>query len=259
MRAKFPVGLIGAGKFTDSPLFRTWTLRSSLGPVKSPTLRVASRIANILRAGHPVDDYREFEDCKLILISVPDKLAAKIIQEVVAQRLSWETKAVILCSQLLGASRLDALAAAGASVGSIAAIPGFDDRWFLLESDKPLEVRMRQILNPRSIRVTLVPPPLKPLYLAALACAGPLFLPLLIAASEALHRAGIPVTEASAILEKQIDRSMRSYFKAGRKVQPAAGAFDSLTDAVAAHDDRLARYLQESLRAAHHILAPGLD
>ena len=54
MRKGQSVGLIGAGKITDSPLERMWALRERLGPVKASSMRVASRIANSLRAGHPV-------------------------------------------------------------------------------------------------------------------------------------------------------------------------------------------------------------
>ena len=62
------VGLIAAGNLTGAPLTRFWWLAERLGPVKSGSYRVASRIVNMLRAGHPVKDYAEFETCDLVLI-----------------------------------------------------------------------------------------------------------------------------------------------------------------------------------------------
>src|SRR5437763_16682721 len=100
------IGLIGAGKITDSPLVRMWALRERLGPVKAPSVRVASRISNSLRAGHPVVDYQEFDDCALILISIPDSLVPKIVAELLPQPLTWCNKAVVLCSPLLGTNDL---------------------------------------------------------------------------------------------------------------------------------------------------------
>ena len=61
MKRAQSVGLIGTGSLTDSPLTRFWWLSERLGPVKSASYRVASRIANMLQAGHPVKDYAEFE------------------------------------------------------------------------------------------------------------------------------------------------------------------------------------------------------
>jgi predicted short-subunit dehydrogenase-like oxidoreductase (DUF2520 family) len=218
MRKGQSIGLIGAGKLTDSPLVRLWASRARLGPVKAPSLRVASRISNSLRAGHPVADYQEFEQCGLILISMPDSLLPKLVVELSSQPLTWSNKAVVLCSALLGAKELDRLMAAGASVGSLCSIPGFEDRWVLLEGDKLVEARVRQIVDERLTRFTLIRPSYKPLYLTALALTGSLFIPMLMRASDSLRQAGIPVTESEAILEKQVERSMRSYFRAGRKV-----------------------------------------
>ena len=73
MKKAQSVGLIGTGSLTDSPLTRFWWLSERLGPVKSASYRVASRIANMLRAGRPVKDYAEFESCDLILVYVPEE------------------------------------------------------------------------------------------------------------------------------------------------------------------------------------------
>lgn len=212
------IGLIGAGKITDSPLLRIWALRERLGPVKAPSVRVASRIANSLRAGHPVADYTEFEDCALILISIPDSLLSKIITELVPLPFTWSSKAVVLCSALLGAKDLDSLAANGASVGSLCAIPGFEERWFLVEGDKRVEAQIKGIVDSRRSRLTSLRPGCKPLYLTALDCTGSMLVPMVMRASDLLHRAGVSVTESEAIIHKQVERSMRMFFRAGRKV-----------------------------------------
>src|SRR5258707_15052502 len=98
MKKAQSVGLIGAGSLTDSPLTRFWWLSERLGPVKSASFRVASRIANMLRAGHPVKDYAEFESCALVLVCVPEECVAAVIADMLSSEVSWRGKAVVLCS-----------------------------------------------------------------------------------------------------------------------------------------------------------------
>src|SRR5437879_2861864 len=128
MKKRHEVGLIGAGKLTDSPLARMWALRERLGPVKSSSVRVASRIVNSLRAGYPVADYKEFGKCGLILISVPDSLVPKMVVELSSQPLNWRNMSVVLCSAALGSKELERVSHAGAAVGALCSIPGFEDR-----------------------------------------------------------------------------------------------------------------------------------
>src|SRR5271169_6501517 len=98
MKKAQSVGLIGRGNLTDSPLTRFGWLSERLGPVKSDSYRVASRIVNMLRAGHPVKDYAEFDACILILVCVPDEAVSRVVSEMLSSGVSWRGKAVILSS-----------------------------------------------------------------------------------------------------------------------------------------------------------------
>src|SRR5271170_5022460 len=198
MKKAQSVGLIGTGNLTDSPLTRFRWLSGRLGPVKSASYRVASRIANMLRAGHPVKDYAEFESCVLILVSVPEENVSQVVSEMLSAGISWRGKAVVLCSTWLDSGALRALSAHGASVGSISPIPGFDDQQYLVEGDSLAIRESKRLLEHRDRRVVAIERPLKPLYLAALTCTGALLFALLRAASESLHRAGIPPGPSAA-------------------------------------------------------------
>lgn len=221
MNKRAAIGLIGAGKLTDSPLLRLWAWRERLGPVKAPSVRVASRMSNSLRAGYPVGDYDEFETCGLILISVPDPLLPGIVGELSIAPLTWAKKVVVVCSPLMGARELDPLAQAGASAGSVCSIPGSENRWLLLEGDAFVDSSMRQVIDQGAIRVTRIPPSCKPLYLTALALTGSNFMPMLMQASDALRKAGVPARESAAIVEKNVEQCLRSHFRVGRKVRRA--------------------------------------
>ena len=155
--------------------------------MKSASYRVASRIANMLQAGHPVKDYAEFESCVLILVCVPEETVSQVVSEMVSAGISWRGKAVVLCSTWLDSGELRELAARGASVGSISPIPGFDDERYLVEGD-PLAIRQsKSLVEYRERRAVAIERPLKPFFLAALTCTGTLLFALLHVASESLQ------------------------------------------------------------------------
>lgn len=208
------VALIGAGKLSASPITRLRNLGTQLGPIKAPSLRVASRIANSLRAGHPVPDYLEFDECELILVSVPDEMLPSIVEELSSVLCSWREKAVVACSDTACCGQLADLANLGAATGTLAMIPGYEDRWFLVEGDRAVERHLRPILN--NFRVSVISPFQKQRFLDALRSMGDQFLPCLKQVSEELRIAGIPGPEAAEIVERRVTRTMRSYFRSGK-------------------------------------------
>jgi predicted short-subunit dehydrogenase-like oxidoreductase (DUF2520 family) len=244
------VGLIGTGNLTDSPLTRFWWLSERLGPVKSASYRVASRIANMLQAGHPVKDYAEFETCNLILVCVPEETVSQVVFEMVSSGISWEDKAVVLCSTWLDSGELRELSARGASVGSISPITGFDDERYLVEGD-PLAIRQsKSLVEYRERRAVAIERTLKPFYLAALTCTGTLLFALLHVAFESLQRAKIPPGNCAALLDRQLNRTLRSFLKGGRRAYPTPRELPRQLHALSASDPQLASYLEQSCRLA---------
>jgi len=259
-RAK-PVALVGAGNLTDSPLTRFLWLSDQLGPVKSRSYRLASRISNIFRSGHPVKDYLEFDACRLILVCVPDQMLPKVVSEMAASTVSWSGKAIVLCSMWLDSSHLAELAARGGSIGSLCPIPGFEgleDFRYLVEGDKLAKLEAKRLMAHQKQRVIAIERSLKPFYLAALTCTGNLLFALLVAASESLRHAGLSSPLSATILEKQIGKAVRSYLKSGRNVSPAPRDLPRQLHALSAADPRLASYIEQSYRLSSRLLAARL-
>ena len=256
-RAK-PVALVAAGNLTDSPLTRFLRLSDQLGPVKSQSYRLASRISNILSSGHPVKDYAEFDACRLILVCVPDPTLPRVVAEMAASGVSWHGKAIVLCSMWLDSSHLRELSARGASIGSICPIPGFeglDDFRYLVEGDKLAILEAKRQLAHRKQGVIAIERSLKPFYLAALTCTGNLLFALLVAASESLRHAGLSSPLSASILEKQIGKGVRSYLKSGRNVSPIPRELAGQLHALSAADPTLAHYIEQSCRLSSRLLA----
>src|SRR3984885_12977342 len=215
MKKAQSVGLIATGNLTESPLTRFWWLSERLGPVKSASYRVASRIANMLQAGHPVKDYAEFETCDLILVCVHEDTVSQVGSEMVSSGISWEDNSGVLWSPWLDSGELRELSARGASVGSISPIPGFDDERYLVEGD-PMAIRQsKSLVEHRGRRAVAVERPLKPFYLAALTCTGTLLCALLRVAFESLQHAAGPPALSATLLERQMNRTLRSFLKGG--------------------------------------------
>ncbi len=255
MKKAQSVGLIGGGSLTDSPLTRFRWLSERLGPVKSASYRVASRIANMLQAGHPVKDYAEFEACDLILLCVPEETVSQVVSEMLSAPISWRGKAVVLCSACLDSGELRALSAIGAAVGSISPIPGFDDLRYLVEGD-PLAIRQsKSLVESRERSAVAIERSLKPFFLAALTCTGPLLFALLLAASESLHRARIPPSLRAALLERQLTRTLRSFLKGGRRAYPPPQELPRQLRALSTANPELAHYLDQSCRLASRLMS----
>jgi hypothetical protein len=254
MKKAKSVALIGAGKLTDSPLSRFYWLSDRLGPVKSSSFRLASRIANQLRAGHPVKDFEEFHSAELILVCVPEPVLPEVLNELAASPIDFNGKAVVLSSLWLDSSELRDFSARGAAVGSICLIPGFDDLRYLIEGDPIAVLRSRRLVEHRDRRAVTIERNSKPFYLAALTWTGSVFSSVLMAASESLQLAGVPPAASSRILEKQVARTLRSFIRAGRNTLPPPGKLSRQISALAAANPDLAHFMEQSTRLAEKLL-----
>ena len=254
MKKAQPVALIGSGRLTDSPVTRLLRSSPALGPVMAPSYRLASRIANSLRAGHAAKDYAELDHSRLILLAVPHEVLPSIIASLTTAEINWTNKAVVLCNMLRDSSELSALSGLGASVGSLSPIPGSEDALYLIEGDAAAIRESSRLLTQQHKRAVAIERNRKPFYLAALTCTGSLAFALQLAASECLRHAGISSTVALSILEKQLKKTLRSYAKAGRKVYPPPRALSNQLRTLASTDPELAHYLEQSAKLATRLL-----
>ena len=259
MKKAKPVALIEAGSFSASPLARFKWPPERLGPVKAPSFRLASRIANRLKAGHPVKDYREFDACSLILICVPDASLPDVLTELHTAEIKWNGKALVLCSDWLDSSELGQFYARGAAVGSISPIPGFEDVRYLIEGDKRAVLEARRLLETRRTPAVAIDRKQKPLYLAALTSTGTVAFAMVMAAFESLRHAGVPPLDSAAILEQQLRNTLRSFVRGGRRNYPAPRQLAGQLKALTARDPALAVFLEQSCRLSDRLVSESED
>ncbi len=254
MKKAKQVALIGGGSLGDFPLASCRSFSAQLGPVKASSLRLASRIANSLGAGHPVKEYRELDTARLILIAVPPSAIGSVIAELAASTVSWPGKSAVLLSADAASDSLVALSAQGASVATICAIPGFENHRYLVEGDPPSVHEMRQLIESRDTHVFVIERENKAAYLLAQKCTGRLFFALAAAASDCLHYAGLSRSASAPILEKQLGESLRAFLRGGRRARPAPQDIERPLRFMSDQDPKLAHYLDDSRRLARQFL-----
>lgn len=255
MNHQRPLGLVGAGSAAGSFLARLPEFRKRLGPVKSISLRVASRLANTLGAGFPVSKFEELDVCDAIFIIVPDSRARSTIKELTASRIRLDGKSVILGDTWLGSEVLESVALRGAETGSVCLLEFSADVRFLMEGARHAVTEVKRILR-HDARSLTVAPESKPLVQAALTLSESLLFPLLGAADECLRYAGIPHLQAGAFLEAAAVRASRAYGKSGRKAWtgPLADGDTHLmkrqAGALAKYDPALLRFFLDQCQRA---------
>lgn len=247
------VALICAGKLTDTPLMRLRGLPERLGPVRSSSLRVASRVVNTLRAGCPVGDYEAFKDCGVVLLYVPDASAPGFVADLAAGGLDWSKKIAVVFSALLESDTLAPLAALGAQTVSLCAVGGFDGRMFLAEGNRSAVRSAQPLLGERDVKLVHVPPGHKALYLAAAACTGPLLASVLICADECLKLAGLAASEASTIMLAQAQKTTRAFLNAGKKMYQEPAGLERQIVALRERKPEIADFFEQSAKLASGI------
>jgi predicted short-subunit dehydrogenase-like oxidoreductase (DUF2520 family) len=216
MKVHSPVGLVGAGRINPA-LAKLNRLSSLLGPVMASSLRVASRIANQLRAGHPVAGWADMSECSLILVSIPDAEIPAVLQSAAAAPIDWRNKAMVLFGGGMESSDMSELSAKGAAVGTVEKMEGFAANRFAIEGDAGALREMRRLLRAAGATAVELKAGKKPLYAAGLAFAGTLYTPLVEAAVDCLRKSGLSPQDAVEFAEARFLRTLRSYVKAGKQ------------------------------------------
>ncbi|MDQ6663539.1 MAG: DUF2520 domain-containing protein [Acidobacteriota bacterium] len=237
--------LVGAGSVGKSFLAGLPRLREQLGPVAAASTRLASRIANTLGAGTPVNSLDDLDACGTILLCPGGRTVEAVAGKLRDAKVCWAGKILLLCDSKLSSDAIPDFRTRGAACGSIDRLGDLTGR-FVVEGDgaalrvakylaeelggKPIELRLEKALS----------------YRAALTFSSGLFMPLIEGCVECLQDAGIPAAMARQIAESLFQRSLRDYMHAGRK-----GWFGTATWAI----PEMVEKEIEGLRASKPLLA----
>ncbi|MBI2686445.1 MAG: DUF2520 domain-containing protein [Acidobacteria bacterium] len=214
MTARPWLGLLASGPMSPA-LFRIANLHIHLGPVAAASLRVASRLANRLKAGTAVAPDKL--TAELILVSGPESGFPELLDLAINAGIEWRGRTAIFLDFRCDASDLAPLRKLGASVGTLDSLDSFPEAHFAADADNDARRRLQRFATATKSHIFYVTPGRKQFFAAGTAFTGTLFTPLVAATVDCLRRAGLSQADALSIAERNTLQTLRSWLKAGRK------------------------------------------
>ncbi len=245
------IALLAGGSVSRSSVGQLSRLSEVLGPIKASSFRVASRVANLIRAGHPVHEIAEFADSKMVLVCVPDRAADNAALELDRSAIDWTDRVVVMCDTPRDSRLLAALSAKGARVASFNMIAGLA----VMEGERAAIREFKSTLLPTSARVVRLEGGGKPLLFAGLTLAG-FTAQLAAAASDCLRSAGIEPAQARKMVHNLMSDSLRAHTNAGHNAlgtalqEPEISSMHLQHAALCATQPDLAKYFAAAMKAA---------
>jgi hypothetical protein len=215
MKVPLWVGLVAAGPVSPA-LACLPDLHTQLGPVTAASLRVASRIANQLKAGQAAR-ISELQAASLLLVSGPEEAIPSLLALARGAEWEWKNKALVLLDTRLESKDLAEFAARGAAVGTLDLVDGFGEVRFCAEGDAAALRQLKRFLTAVGAPYFTVEQGKKQVFSAGLAFTGTLATPLLAAAVDCFRKAGLDPKQAATIAERTLLHTLRAWQKSGRQ------------------------------------------
>jgi hypothetical protein len=235
---RFRYGILGAGAVSRSLVGRLPINMGNLGPVAAASFRVASRIANTLRAGYAARSASELNAAAVVLVHSPPDQACLLLQMLEAAEIQWDGKAVIFCDCDDAPEVRARLRARGAST-AVARHFGIPGRILVAGNGVALTAALR-IAHELKLKPVGILPDAPDTFDAAVTLATAAITPLLDQVAGLLREAGIRDAEAAQIASALFAQTASDYAHSGKQSwgwytrQPAAERIEAQVAAAGA-------------------------
>jgi hypothetical protein len=223
MQAKRRYALFGAGAAARTVIAEMPGLRQELGPVGAATIKVAARIANVLKTGYAARDLTSFNECEVILICAPDTGLDRAVEILQESPIDWRFKVVLFCVSDVASVDFSFFQERGASVGSLNEIEGLE-KFYVVEGGREALREAKRLVKDLKGKAVEVNHAGMRLFEAARTLSGSLFTPLVNSCVEWLRESGVESKEAARLAEKMLMWTLRSYLHSGRRGWSGAAA-----------------------------------
>jgi hypothetical protein len=207
--------VLGAGAISKGLIGRLPTKSRDLGPVAAVSLRVASRIANTLRAGYPVRGVDQLDVAPTILFQSPPDQASTLLERLEAAHIEWNGKALIFCDCEDAPGVRARLQARGASTASARQF-GIPGRIATEGNGFALSV-VHQMARDLKLKALEILPGSTDAFDAAVTLGRCAITPLIDSAATLFRRAGIRDSEAARIAAALIQQTASEYAHSGKQ------------------------------------------
>jgi hypothetical protein len=240
---------LGAGKVSASLIGRLLSRRSrELGPVGAVSYRVASRIANTLRAGYPVRTADDLSGVPCLLFHSPPDYLETLVGLLEKAQIDWAGKALVFCDCTVGRAATRRFQAKGAStaVARQYSVPGR----IIVEGFEGAALqavhRMGRELRMKAVEIL---PGSADLFEAAMTLGSAAITPLIDRAAALLRDAGIRDLEAARIASSVFEQTARDYAHSGKQSwawyvrKPAVASLEAQVTSTGPHLEPVMRQL----------------
>jgi predicted short-subunit dehydrogenase-like oxidoreductase (DUF2520 family) len=216
LESRYKYGLIGAGAVGASLIGRLPSKTREVGPVSAVSYRVASRIANTLRAGYPVRTADEIGKMPEVLFHAPPDLLETLLRLLETAQIDWKGKALVFCDCFasLAVRRRFQMKGASTAVARRFTMPGR----LVVEGDDGAGLHaVRRLARELQLKAVEISPNSADLFDAAVTLGSAAITPLIDQAAALLRHAGIRDTEAARIASSLFEQTVRDYAHSGRQ------------------------------------------
>ena len=186
-----------------------------LGPVGGVSFRVASRIANTLKAGWPVRSLGEMNDLRRILFYSPAEHMLALAEALIDARIEWTGKSLVFCDCDAGSSLVAHFRTAGASVARLRRC-GVAGR-LAVEGAAPALTWANGLVRELKRKPVLIAGGSEVLFDAAIMLGSGALTPLLDGAARLLRNCGLRDADAAQMAAGLFARTAAEYAHSGRQ------------------------------------------
>lgn len=208
-------GVLCAGAVSKSIIGRLPAKAREIGPVAGASYRVASRVANTLRAGYPVRSANALNVVPVVLFHSPPDQAGLLLSLLDAAAIDWARKSLIVCDCRVDRSFTARFCAKGASVAIACefGIPGL----IVIEGTARAFAAARKIARDLRLRVIEINKSAADTFDASVTLATAAFTPLLDSAAALLRDSGVRDVEAPRLAAALFEQTSRAYAHSGKQ------------------------------------------
>jgi len=214
------LALVASGPTRHNVIARLPRLALLLGPVKAPSFRTSSRLANSLRAGWAARDWNDLAGAQIILIAMSSpRMFTRTIAEMAVSQEFWRGKIVVAADTPHGRLGLAPLVCQGAIPASLLSLDTVPPA-FILDTDRKTGARLRRLIQEAG---GLTIEASEQAYRAVANLTHQDLPALFHSAMTALRQSGLESGVARRLMEVHFHQALRSYLRAGKMpVQRAA-------------------------------------
>ena len=254
----------GAGAVAKSLIGRLPTKARDIGLVAGVSYRVASRIANALRAGVPAREPGDLNAAPTILLHSPRDQMRGLTHILLMEQINWQDKSLVVCDCDVDVAFLECVAERGASIAFIREF-GLDGYLAVQGMGSALAAGHR-IARDLHVKAIEIPRGAGPSFDAAVTLATRAFTPLIDRAAVLLRHSGVREADAPRLAAALFQKTAADYMHSGKQswgwyVQgPEAGRLEEqLVSAAATAGESLAGVLRQMILLGFEVFEKHQD